>query len=187
MSQSWGPFYDAAGDLPRETLLFALERFEGEADSSEQELLAIDLGCGAGRDTAELLRRGWRVLAIDAEDELREVIRADRDSGDPVGMEVGFGQAHIDAGLIGPERSTALQHQDGALLAALAKTACALAFQVEVATLLHWLTAKAVILSATSALAPRNLAPLLSCVVDHITSPSLLTSRTVAIASCLRS
>src|ERR1700730_3806861 len=44
-----------------------------------------------------------------------------------------------------------------------------------------------VILSATSALAPRNFAPLLSCVVDHITSPSLLTSRTVAIASCLRS
>ena len=37
-----------------------------------------------------------------------------------------------------------------------------------------------VILSATSALAPRNLAPLLSCVVDQITSPSLLTSRTVA-------
>src|SRR5947209_19712455 len=44
-----------------------------------------------------------------------------------------------------------------------------------------------VILSATSALAPRNLAPLLSCVVDQITSPSLLTSRTVARASCLRS
>ena len=28
---------------------------------------AIDLGCGAGRDTLELLRRGWRVTAIDAE------------------------------------------------------------------------------------------------------------------------
>src|SRR5882757_5509763 len=44
-----------------------------------------------------------------------------------------------------------------------------------------------VILSATSALAPRNLAPLLSCVVDQITSPSLFTSRTVARASCFRS
>ncbi len=26
---------------------------------------AVDLGCGAGRDTRELLRRGWRVLATD--------------------------------------------------------------------------------------------------------------------------
>ena len=34
---------------------------------------------------------------------------------------------------------------------------------------------------------PRNFAPELSCVVDHITSPSLFTSRTVAIASCFRS
>ena len=85
MSQSWGPFYDAAGDLPRETLLFALERFEDEADSSEQALLAIDLGCGAGRDTAELLRRGWRVLAIDAEDEAIERLM-ERDDLGPEGM-----------------------------------------------------------------------------------------------------
>src|SRR5215472_3012721 len=40
------------------------------------------------------------------------------------------------------------------------------------------------ILSATSALAPRNLAPVLSCVVDQITSPFLFTRRTVANASC---
>src|SRR5271165_537366 len=43
------------------------------------------------------------------------------------------------------------------------------------------------IFSATSALAPWNFAPLLSCVVDHNTSPSLFTRRTVARASCLRS
>src|SRR5271169_6555093 len=43
------------------------------------------------------------------------------------------------------------------------------------------------ILSATSALAPRNLAPLLSWVVDHSTSPSFETRRTVANASCFRS
>ncbi len=43
------------------------------------------------------------------------------------------------------------------------------------------------IFSATSALAPWNFAPLLSCVVDHSTSPSLFTNRTVASASCFRS
>lgn len=34
--------------------------------------LAIDLGPGTGRDTAELLGRGWRVLAIDREPEAIE-------------------------------------------------------------------------------------------------------------------
>lgn len=29
---------------------------------------AIDLGCGAGNDTLELLRRGWNVLSIDGEE-----------------------------------------------------------------------------------------------------------------------
>ncbi len=43
-------------------MLFALERFPEPG-------LAVDLGCGAGGDTAELLRRGWRVVAIDAESE----------------------------------------------------------------------------------------------------------------------
>lgn len=31
--------------------------------------LAVDLGCGDGRDALELLRRGWRVLAIDSHPE----------------------------------------------------------------------------------------------------------------------
>lgn len=60
-----------AGKPPRETLLWALERFDAEGllDSADDDPppppLAIDLGCGEGRDTAELLRRGWRVQAID--------------------------------------------------------------------------------------------------------------------------
>ncbi|MGQ9869558.1 hypothetical protein [Leptodesmis sp.] len=29
--------------------------------------VAVDLGCGDGRDTVELLRRDWQVLAIDGE------------------------------------------------------------------------------------------------------------------------
>jgi len=58
----WGTYFAAAGDDPRPTLLDAVARFPSPG-------LAVDLGCGAGRDTAELLRRGWRVVAIDREQE----------------------------------------------------------------------------------------------------------------------
>jgi len=65
----WTRYYDAAGDEPRDTLLAALEGFESPG-------LAVDLGCGAGRDTVELLRRGWRVVAIDSEAEAIRRLRA---------------------------------------------------------------------------------------------------------------
>lgn len=67
-----------AGTPPRPLLLEALEKIDPNHDrqgvalssNSQPSLpLAIDLGCGEGRDTAELLRRGWSVLAIDAEPE----------------------------------------------------------------------------------------------------------------------
>ncbi|KGF73784.1 methyltransferase type 12 [Neosynechococcus sphagnicola sy1] len=64
---NWTTYYQAvAGRPPRETLLKALANFDGEA-SPDRRRLAIDLGCGDGRDTVELLRRGWQVLAIDGE------------------------------------------------------------------------------------------------------------------------
>ena len=83
MSTKWTRYYDAAGEQPRETLLFALERFDAGAGANEGGLFAVDLGCGTGRDTVELLRRGWRVLAIDAEAEAiqRLLGRGDLDSG----------------------------------------------------------------------------------------------------------
>lgn len=64
-TDDWGSYYDVAEQgAPRTTLLQALDLFDAEPPV---ERFAVDLGCGEGRDTAELLRRGWRVLAIDAE------------------------------------------------------------------------------------------------------------------------
>lgn len=80
MSAGWDAYYDAtAGRPPRRTLLAALERFE----TLPQPPRAIDLGCGDGRDTIELLRRGWEVIAIDAAPAAIERLtrRADLPSG----------------------------------------------------------------------------------------------------------
>jgi hypothetical protein len=72
--ENWPGFFDAvAGKPPRDTLLFALKRFEAEG-TTPYPRRAIDLGAGEGRDTAELLRRGWRVEAIDGhEDSMRRI------------------------------------------------------------------------------------------------------------------
>jgi membrane dipeptidase len=58
----WARYLELAGNEPRSTLLDALARFPSPG-------LAVDLGAGAGRDSAELLRRGWSVLALDREPE----------------------------------------------------------------------------------------------------------------------
>jgi SAM-dependent methyltransferase len=76
--QPWTRYYDAAGEEPRDTLLRALELFGSEQGH------AVDLGCGTGRDTAELLRRGWSVLAVDAEEEAITRLRAKL--GEPEGL-----------------------------------------------------------------------------------------------------
>ena len=79
MSELWTRYFDAAGGDPRPTLLAALEHFDSEPKRHER--VAVDLGCGTGRDTFELLRRGWRVLAIDGQE---EAIRRLRESDEPL-------------------------------------------------------------------------------------------------------
>lgn len=49
---------------PRELLTQTLNHLDWEKRSTKG-LAAIDLGFGAGTDSLELLRRGWKVLAVD--------------------------------------------------------------------------------------------------------------------------
>jgi tellurite methyltransferase len=79
----WQAYYEAVAERPpRDTLLRGLANFEqGSVQKSCRTAasptpLAVDLGCGDGRDTVELLRRGWRVLAIDAEPQAFERLLA---------------------------------------------------------------------------------------------------------------
>ncbi|MBX3357620.1 MAG: class I SAM-dependent methyltransferase [Phycisphaeraceae bacterium] len=68
----WPAYFDAVAGLgPRETLLQALDRFDREGRGG---LVGVDLGAGSGRDTIEMLRRGWMVTAVDScEDGLRRL------------------------------------------------------------------------------------------------------------------
>ena len=61
--RDFAAYYEGAkGRPPRPTLIRAAGAFDRPG-------FAVDLGCGDGRDTIELLRRGWRVLALDASEE----------------------------------------------------------------------------------------------------------------------
>jgi tellurite methyltransferase len=65
-NRTFEQYYEAVqGRPPRKTLLFALDKFD--AEPADHHRLAVDLGCGDGRDTVEILRRGWKVLAMDKE------------------------------------------------------------------------------------------------------------------------
>jgi SAM-dependent methyltransferase len=71
-ASGWVKYYTATeGRPPRPTLLAALDRFAVEGICGT----AADLGCGDGRDAIELLRRGWRVIAVDSEPVALERLR----------------------------------------------------------------------------------------------------------------
>jgi SAM-dependent methyltransferase len=79
MSQpdKWTAFYEATqGHQPFQTLVKAMALFAAQKKRQATEYFAIDLGCGAGRDTFALLAQGWRVLAIDRQPEAIKRIQA---------------------------------------------------------------------------------------------------------------
>jgi SAM-dependent methyltransferase len=72
-AEDWRDYYERTGHRPpRETLLDALAKFDAEGAVGR----AVDLGCGGGRDSVEMLRRGWSVLAIDAQASAIETLLA---------------------------------------------------------------------------------------------------------------
>ncbi len=72
----WADYYRKTGKrAPCETLLFALDRFDAGLGPDDPRF-AVDLGCGNGRDAVELVRRGWSVLAVDAQAEAIEALKA---------------------------------------------------------------------------------------------------------------
>lgn len=65
-SAGWAAYYRQLRDRPpRRTVLAALDAF----GKPSADWLAIDLGCGDGRDVVEIVRRGWQVVAVDSEPE----------------------------------------------------------------------------------------------------------------------
>jgi SAM-dependent methyltransferase len=71
--RDWPGYFEVVlGKPPRETLIEALSRFESKV---AEPGFAVDFGCGEGRDSAELLRRGWKVLAIDGHESAFEYLR----------------------------------------------------------------------------------------------------------------
>lgn len=70
-ARDWKTYFDkTAGRPPRDTLLLALDVLGPGAGR-----IAVDLGCGAGRDAIELLRRGWVVFGVDAAEAAIEGLR----------------------------------------------------------------------------------------------------------------
>ena len=65
-SEYWARYYAVTGERPAwQTVRRSIELFAAEPSALPR--FAVDLGCGAGRDSRELLNAGWRVLAIDRE------------------------------------------------------------------------------------------------------------------------
>lgn len=70
----WSAFHQASRlRPPRELLRRTIASFDCERRPPG---VAVDLGCGAGADTFELLRRGWTVHAVDSAADALAALRA---------------------------------------------------------------------------------------------------------------
>lgn len=70
----WPDYYEVTAERSSwGTTQQAAEAFGEHPDDAPR--FAVDLGCGAGRDSRELLRRGWQVLATDMTPEGIETLR----------------------------------------------------------------------------------------------------------------
>jgi tellurite methyltransferase len=77
-SEYWARYYEVTVERPAwEPVRLAIAGFAAEdlGRAAATPRFAVDLGCGAGRDARELLRAGWRVLAVDREPAAAEVLR----------------------------------------------------------------------------------------------------------------
>lgn len=69
----WGRYHRLTAERPSRELLRATLRLLGTTPSRR---LAVDLGCGAGVESLELLRGGWSILAVDASPSAIEQLRS---------------------------------------------------------------------------------------------------------------
>ena len=73
---SWEDYYEAVEGRPLRPLFVEASAFVSSPDASGRPRVAIDLGCGDGSETLELLRNGWRVVAVDSAPEAIVRLRA---------------------------------------------------------------------------------------------------------------
>lgn len=73
---TWSSYYESiAGAPPHQTLIQALQKFD---EVGQPPGLAIDLGCGGGRDCTKLLKSGWNVFAVDSCEDALNLILANQ-------------------------------------------------------------------------------------------------------------
>lgn len=73
--EEWARYFrdkDEVKKIPDDLLIKAADEFKEEQLSKYPK--AIDLGCGIGNETAELVHRGWHVIALDALECTREYL-----------------------------------------------------------------------------------------------------------------
>ena len=69
-------FNSFSGGLPESALLIGLDHFK-EIGLDFFSKVAIDIGCGRGRDTKALINTGWKVYGIDFSEEALSLLRSE--------------------------------------------------------------------------------------------------------------